>query len=178
MAGLRQICSAYSRIALGEICEQLGLAESIEGEAAIVQQLQSKLVHLSKSGPHSPSSSLPSASQSNSSSSSHAKKPSISPGLINDTAALVSKAIQDGVINAKIDFAAQTVTTKTLNEVYSTTQPQEAFHLRINYCNNLYNETVEALQYRDQNSKISKFDEEEEDPEQVVSEILAELDMD
>ncbi|EGD81381.1 proteasome 26S non-ATPase subunit 3 [Salpingoeca rosetta] len=64
-----------------------------------------------------------------------------------DAEYVVAKAIKDGVIDATIDHSAGTVTSKEVVDVYSTNEPQEAFHRRIAFCLKLHNESVKAMRY-------------------------------
>jgi 26S proteasome regulatory subunit N3 len=60
---------------------------------------------------------------------------------------VVAKAIHDGVIEAVIDRPNRFVFCKSNTDVYTTTQPQSAFHKRIEFCNTVHNEAVKALTF-------------------------------
>jgi 26S proteasome regulatory subunit N3 len=60
---------------------------------------------------------------------------------------IVAKAIHDGVIDAVIDHKGKFVYSKENVDVYSTTEPQAAFHKRIRFCTDVHNEAVKALQF-------------------------------
>lgn len=60
---------------------------------------------------------------------------------------IVAKAIHDGVIDAVIDRQKKFVYSKANVDVYSTMQPQEAFHKRIQFCMDIHNDAVKALRY-------------------------------
>eukprot|EP00164_Ancoracysta_twista_P000649 GFYU01000861.1.p1 GENE.GFYU01000861.1~~GFYU01000861.1.p1 ORF type:complete len:517 (-),score=178.09 GFYU01000861.1:47-1552(-) len=66
---------------------------------------------------------------------------------IEDTTSIVSKAIRDGVIEATIDHDKGFLQCKELADVYSTLEPQGAFHKRIGFCLNIHNEAVRAMRY-------------------------------
>jgi len=68
----------------------------------------------------------------------------------NDTEFIVAKAIRDGVIEATIDHEAQTLRSKTLEDAYTTLEPQQNFQRRIKFCLELRNETVKCLQFPQQ----------------------------
>merc|ERR1712196_407897 len=58
-----------------------------------------------------------------------------------------AKAIKDGVIDAVIDHDNQQIRSKGVADVYSTNEPQKAFHRRIVFCLDVRNEAVKAMQY-------------------------------
>lgn len=60
---------------------------------------------------------------------------------------IVSKAIRDGVIDAKINHQQGFVESNEILNVYSTSEPQEQFNQRINFVNSLHNECVKAMRY-------------------------------
>jgi 26S proteasome regulatory subunit N3 len=60
---------------------------------------------------------------------------------------IVSKAIRDGVIEATVDHDAGTMRSRTLDDVYTTYEPQQNFHKRIVLSMELRNDCVRALQY-------------------------------
>ncbi|KAJ1930036.1 26S proteasome non-ATPase regulatory subunit [Tieghemiomyces parasiticus] len=64
-----------------------------------------------------------------------------------DAEYIVSKAIRDGVIDATIDHERGFVQSKEVADVYATSEPQAAFNQRIQFCLNLYNESVKALRF-------------------------------
>jgi len=77
-----------------------------------------------------------------------------------DAAGVVAKAIVDGVIDATIDFDNQCVKSQQKHDVYSSCEPQKAFHKRISFCLQMHNDTVKAMAYPDENDN-----KDEEDPE-------------
>merc|ERR1712179_404505 len=60
---------------------------------------------------------------------------------------IVAKAIHDGVIDAVIDREQKFLYSKANVDVYSTMQPQSAFHKRIQFCMDIHNDAVKALRY-------------------------------
>ncbi|KAJ1977304.1 26S proteasome non-ATPase regulatory subunit [Dimargaris verticillata] len=64
-----------------------------------------------------------------------------------DAEYIVSKAIRDGVIDATIDHERGFIQTKEVADVYATSEPQETFNQRIQFCLKLYNESVKALRF-------------------------------
>lgn len=64
-----------------------------------------------------------------------------------DAEFIVSKAIRDGVIDASIDHEQKCLQSKENVDVYSTTEPQQAFHQRISFSLDIYNQSVKAMRY-------------------------------
>ncbi|KND03500.1 proteasome regulatory particle lid subunit RPN3 [Spizellomyces punctatus DAOM BR117] len=64
-----------------------------------------------------------------------------------DAEYIVAKAIRDGVIDATIDHEKGFMKSKENVDIYSTNEPQNAFHQRISFCLNLHNESVKALRF-------------------------------
>lgn len=76
-----------------------------------------------------------------------------------NTEGVVAKAIHDGVIDATIDHDGQFVRSNETIDLYSTTEPTDAYHARVRFCLNVYNEAVRAMRFPDKK-------EDEETPEQ------------
>ena len=72
---------------------------------------------------------------------------------------VVAKAIHDGVIDAEIDHDGGYVRSNETVDVYSTTEPTDAYHSRIQFCLNVYNEAIRAMRFPEKR-------EDEETPEQ------------
>lgn len=66
---------------------------------------------------------------------------------IEDAEYIVAKAIRDGVIDATIDHENKILQSKENIDIYSTHEPQEAFHKRIAFCLSIHNEAVKAMRY-------------------------------
>ncbi|KAL2915856.1 26S proteasome non-ATPase regulatory subunit [Polyrhizophydium stewartii] len=64
-----------------------------------------------------------------------------------DAEYIVAKAIRDGVIDATIDHEKGFMKSNENPDIYSTTEPQSAFHQRISFCLGLHNESVKALRF-------------------------------
>ncbi|MBW0472340.1 hypothetical protein O181_012055 [Austropuccinia psidii MF-1] len=64
-----------------------------------------------------------------------------------DAEYVVAKAIRDGVIEARLDRIGGWMVSKEVNDIYSTSEPQEAFHQRISFCLKLHNESVKAMRF-------------------------------
>jgi len=64
-----------------------------------------------------------------------------------DAEFIVAKAIRDGVIEATLDPEKGVMRSKESTDVYSTREPQLAFHQRISFCLNLHNQSVKAMRY-------------------------------
>lgn len=72
---------------------------------------------------------------------------------------VVAKAIHDAVIDAVIDHDGRFVKSNETIDVYSTTEPTDAYHSRVQFCLNIRNEAVRAMRFPDTR-------EDEETPEQ------------
>jgi len=64
-----------------------------------------------------------------------------------DAEFIVAKAIRDGVIEATLDPAKGYMRSKESTDIYSTREPQLAFHQRISFCLDLHNQSVKAMRY-------------------------------
>lgn len=64
-----------------------------------------------------------------------------------DAEFIVAKAIRDGVIEATLDPEKGIMRSKESTDIYSTREPQLAFHQRITFCLNLHNQSVKAMRY-------------------------------
>ena len=79
---------------------------------------------------------------------------------VEEVECIVAKAVRDGAIDAKIDHTNQWITTSEASDIYSTFEPQQAFHSRIMFCLNLHNDAVKAMRYRPNEHKESAETEE------------------
>jgi 26S proteasome regulatory subunit N3 len=59
------------------------------------------------------------------------------------------QAIRDGVIDATIDHEHGHMRSKENPDIYSTNEPQTAFHQRIGFCLSLHNDSVKAMRFPD-----------------------------
>lgn len=64
-----------------------------------------------------------------------------------DAEFIVAKAIRDGVIEASLDPEQNFMRSKESTDIYSTREPQLAFHQRITFCLELHNQSVKAMRY-------------------------------
>ena len=86
-----------------------------------------------------------------------------------------AKAIKDGVIDAVIDHDNQQIRSKGVADVYSTNEPQKAFHRRIVFCLDVRNEAVKAMQYPPDTGKKKQPDEDDKEEKQTDEEIAKEI---
>jgi len=97
-----------------------------------------------------------------------------------DMESIATKAIRDGVIDAKVDHAAGVLSSNEAHDVYSTLEPQAAFHKRITFCLNIHNDAVKAMSYPPDAHKDELPDaeaiKERQREEQELAEALAEED--
>jgi 26S proteasome regulatory subunit N3 len=66
---------------------------------------------------------------------------------VDDAESIVTKAIRDGGIDASVDHSKGWMQSKETGDIYSTQEPQQAFHSRIAFCLNTHNEAVKALRF-------------------------------
>eukprot|EP00742_Colponemidia_sp_Colp-10_P000642 GILJ01000700.1.p1 GENE.GILJ01000700.1~~GILJ01000700.1.p1 ORF type:complete len:506 (+),score=92.99 GILJ01000700.1:73-1518(+) len=64
-----------------------------------------------------------------------------------DAECIVAKAIRDGVIEATINHNESYLQSKETVDLYSTQEPQLAFHKRISFCLNIHNDAVKAMTF-------------------------------
>lgn len=64
-----------------------------------------------------------------------------------DAEFIVAKAIRDGVIEASINHEKGYVQSKETMDIYSTREPQLAFHQRISFCLDIHNMSVKAMRF-------------------------------
>lgn len=64
-----------------------------------------------------------------------------------DAEFIVAKAIRDGVIEATLDPEKGYMRSKESTDIYTTREPQLAFHQRISFCLDLHNQSVKAMRY-------------------------------
>lgn len=89
-----------------------------------------------------------------------------------------AKAIRDGVIDATIDHEKGWLITGDIVDLYSTEEPQKAFHKRIAFCLDVHNEAVKSMRYPpDAYKKEIKKGTAEED-EKTIEEIIKEMEED
>ena len=57
------------------------------------------------------------------------------------------QAIRDGVIEATINHEQGYVQSREIVDIYTTREPMNAFHQRIEFCLKVHNESVKAMRY-------------------------------
>jgi len=99
---------------------------------------------------------------------------------VEDAEGIVSKAIRDGVIDAVIDHQSASISSKEIVDIYSTQEPQSAFHRRITFCLNVHNDAVKAMRFPPDSHKkdaaAAEARKEREKQEAEIVESLAEED--
>lgn len=90
---------------------------------------------------------------------------------------IVSKAIRDGVIDARVDYAAKCVESKGDQEMYATSVPYAEYAQRIKFCLEIRNSAVKNLRYppKDDADDDDKARDDEEDKDQATAEEIAEM---
>ncbi|KAI8105848.1 hypothetical protein M9434_000428 [Picochlorum sp. BPE23] len=90
---------------------------------------------------------------------------------VSDAEYIVSKAIRDGGITAELDHETGIMTCSSVTDVYSTDEPLNAFHARIAFCLDVYNEAYKAIRHDPKARKTWNAwpkDVEEEDIEAIL----------
>lgn len=64
-----------------------------------------------------------------------------------DVEYIVAKAVRDGVIEASIEHDKGYMQSKDNTDVYSTREPQAAFHQRITFCLDIHNQSIKAMRF-------------------------------
>jgi 26S proteasome regulatory subunit N3 len=90
-----------------------------------------------------------------------------------DAEYVVAKAIRDGSIDATIDHGKGFIQSNDNVDVYSTNEPEKAFHMRVDFCLQIHNEAVKAMRYPPESWKQTK--EEEDASKELNEEELADL---
>lgn len=89
---------------------------------------------------------------------------------------IIAKAIRDSVIEATINHAKGYMQSKDNIDIYSTREPQAAFHQRIHFCLDIHNQSVKAMRYPPKSySKDLETAEERREREQQDLEMAKEL---
>ena len=66
---------------------------------------------------------------------------------VEDTESIVAKTIRDGSISAVLDHEKKCLGSKAASDVYITSEPQQAFHVRTAFCMDIHDEAVKAMRY-------------------------------
>jgi len=95
---------------------------------------------------------------------------------IEDAEFIVAKAIRDGVINAIINHKYHYIQSKETTDIYSTQEPQKAFHRRVNFCLNTHNEAIKAMRFEASSQSKPNFEtaKERREREQEIAKNLEE----
>lgn len=80
------------------------------------------------------------------------------------------------MISASIDFEKEALVSKSLHDVYSTSEPQQQLHKRIAFCLQLYNDSVRSMEYPSRAKSKGEVDATKEARE--AEELLADSDSD
>jgi len=92
---------------------------------------------------------------------------------------ICARAIKDGVIEATIDHENGWLSSNDVTDIYSTEEPQKAFHRRIVFCLDVHNEAVKSMRYPPEGYKkdadSSKKDKNGKDDEKTIDELIKEL---
>jgi 26S proteasome regulatory subunit N3 len=94
---------------------------------------------------------------------------------VEETECIVAKAIRDKVIDAVIDREAQELSTRDVQDVYSSNAPQGQLDKRIRFCMEIYNDSVKALEFPKKDDKKIQFMLDEEDDLQDEAELVESL---
>lgn len=94
-----------------------------------------------------------------------------------DAEFVVAKAIRDKGIAAKIDHGAGIMIASVEKDIYSTDEPQAAFHARIAFCMDVHNEAQKAMRYEVQ-SQRREWEEANQARERQETELAAALEDD
>lgn len=91
-----------------------------------------------------------------------------------DAEFVVAKAIRDGGVAARIDHHHGTMIAAGAVDVYTTDEPQIAFHARIAFCMDVHNEAQRAMRYEPRSHKL-EWEEANEARERQENELAAAL---
>jgi 26S proteasome regulatory subunit N3 len=96
---------------------------------------------------------------------------------------ICAKAIRDGVIEAKIDHENGWLSSHEVLDLYTTDEPQRAFHKRIAFCLDVHNEAVKSMRYPSEEAYKAelaakngkKSGDKDKDSDKTIEEIIKEL---
>lgn len=96
---------------------------------------------------------------------------------------ICAKAIRDCVMEAKIDHENAWMTCQEVMDIYSTEEPQKAFHKRIAFCLDVHNEAVKSMRYPPDTSYPKKSGlggdkDKDKTEEKTIDELIKELEED
>jgi len=95
---------------------------------------------------------------------------------VEDAEFIVAKAIKDGVISSQINHSGGYISSLENIDLYSTQEPQSAYHNRISFCLNIRNEAVKAMRFppSETNKPNAETAKERREREQEIAKNLAE----
>jgi len=92
---------------------------------------------------------------------------------LQDAESLVAKAVHDGVIDAVVDRNAEPrqMLSREVADVYATTEPQQAFHKRVNFTLQMHQQAVKSLRYPNavQGKHRHDWESDDEDDEDLIA---------
>jgi 26S proteasome regulatory subunit N3 len=93
---------------------------------------------------------------------------------------ICARAIKDGVIEASIDHEQGWLSSNEITDVYSTEEPQKAFHRRIVFCLDVHNEAVKSMRYppdayKKELASSKKDGKDDKDDEKTIDELIKEM---
>jgi len=89
-----------------------------------------------------------------------------------DAEYIVAKAIRDGIISATINHSEGYLQSTEQTDIYSTSEPQKGFNVRVDFCLQIHNDAVKAMRYPPDSWNQEK---QEDKDKSVTLESLAEL---
>lgn len=164
-AGLRKICMSYSRISLRDICMKLHLDSEEDAEYIVAKAIKDGVIDGGNNGDAGWLID-------------HAN------GNIVNAAKISAESRVRGQQSGKLSINSHATPAANVVDIYSTDEPQYAFHQRISFCLDLYNESVKAMRYDyggDENAAVDgknkgKFGNDDDDNEDDIDrELAAEL---
>ena len=90
----------------------------------------------------------------------------------NDAYYIVSKAIKDNIINAKINYKDKYIESKNIINQYSTDKPYKQFATRIKFCLDIYTQAIKSLKYPNTNDDDTDKQKNDEINNEEVAEII------
>jgi len=89
-----------------------------------------------------------------------------------------AKAIRDGVIDATLDEENQCLCSNKDADIYSTTEPQQAFHRRIDFLMTVHDDAVKAMRFSGPRKRGNNEDDSKMNEEELTEEVANALDED
>lgn len=89
-----------------------------------------------------------------------------------------AKAVRDGVLEARIDHARGWLACTEVEDIYSTEEPQRAFHKRIAFCLDVHNEAVKSMRYPPAKQTFKEAGGGQGDEERAIEDLIKDLEED